>query len=33
MKTEVSLIFSQERATGSYHEPDEPIPHPNTLFI
>jgi hypothetical protein len=32
MKTESSLLFSQEPATGLYPEPDKSRPHLPTLF-
>jgi hypothetical protein len=32
MIPEVSLSYSQEPASGPYHEPDESNPRPPTLF-
>jgi hypothetical protein len=33
MEPEVSLPFSQESATGRYHEPHDSSSHPETLFL
>jgi hypothetical protein len=32
MKPEGSLLYSQERATGPWPEPDESNPHPHAIF-
>jgi hypothetical protein len=33
MKHEDSLLCSQEPTSGHYPEPDEPNPHPHTIFF
>jgi hypothetical protein len=33
MELECSLPYSQEPTIGPYPEPDESIPHPDTLFL